>query len=94
MIKGLHRKKGAGYWPLLNFWMAITQNLLGHKKKAKSYFDKVLRDLNKQTGNKNHIPEQIFDNNIQVAVKPLAWSHAMMIIATKELGLLSKVKKL
>ncbi|MCK4524912.1 MAG: hypothetical protein KAU07_00545 [Candidatus Andersenbacteria bacterium] len=77
-----HRKKGAGYWPLLNFWMTIYYLELGNKKKALKYYNKVLNDL----GNKKYIPEQIFNNKIQVAVSPLCWSHAMFVIASKKLG--------
>lgn len=79
--KTLHRKKGAGYWPLLNFWMSIVLAQYGNEKEALEYFDKVLSDLQEPL-----IPEQIFSNPYQVAVKPLAWSHAMFVIACKKLG--------
>ncbi|MEK6969042.1 MAG: glycoside hydrolase family 15 protein [Nanoarchaeota archaeon] len=106
----MHRKKGAGYWPLLNFWMTIYyaqkykdisgtpkickiferlekssgSNNLNDRKKAAEYYHKVLSDLTIR--NTHFIPEQIFNNNIQVAVSPLCWSHAMFVIATKKLG--------
>ncbi|MBD3164259.1 hypothetical protein GF323_03600 [Candidatus Woesearchaeota archaeon] len=80
MHKKLHRKKGAGYWPLLNFWFAIYYSKV-NRKKALRYFNQVLTDLSSK-----YIPEQIFDNNIQVSVKPLAWSHAMFVIASAKLG--------
>lgn len=76
----LHRKKGAGYWPLLNFWMSIYYIKLGDRKKALMYYNQVLKDV------KKYIPEQIFDNKIQISVSPLCWSHAMFILASKELG--------
>ncbi|MFH1064468.1 MAG: hypothetical protein V1729_05285 [Candidatus Woesearchaeota archaeon] len=79
-----NRKKGAGYWPLLNFWMSIILNERGDKRKALRYYNKVLSDI----GNKRHIPEQIFNNKIQVSVSPLAWSHAMFVIATDKLRIL------
>ena len=78
-----HRKKGAGYWPLLNFWMAVCQAETGNPKKALKYYDKVLQDVKD-----NHLPEQVFDNDLQVSVKPLCWSHAMLVIATAKLGLM------
>ena len=80
--KNIHRKKGAGYWPLLNFWMTIYYLELNDNKKALKYYNKVLNDL----GNKKYIPEQIFSNKIQIAVSPLCWSHAMFVIASKKLG--------
>ncbi|MCK4892170.1 MAG: hypothetical protein KAS78_05880 [Candidatus Pacebacteria bacterium] len=80
--KNIHRKKGSGYWPLLNFWMTIYYLEINNKKKALEYYNKVLNDL----GNKKYIPEQIFNNKIQIAVSPLCWSHAMFVIASKKLG--------
>ncbi|MEW5897216.1 MAG: glycoside hydrolase family 15 protein [Nanoarchaeota archaeon] len=102
------RRKGAGYWPLLNFWIAIYfaesyliekngQDKKGrseneekerskNKKNALKYYYKVLGDL----GNKKYIPEQFFDNNIQVSVSPLCWSQAMFVIATEKLQILEK----
>ncbi len=81
MIDTQHRKKGAGFWPLLNFWLSIVLNKMGQKQKAMEYFQKALP--NKGT----NIPEQVFDNNIQKSVSPLCWSHSMFILASKELGL-------
>lgn len=89
--KDTNRKKGAGYWPLLNFWMTIYylekssgSNNLNDRKKAVEYYHKVLSDL--KIRNKTFIPEQIFNNKIQVSVSPLCWSHAMFVIASKKLG--------
>jgi GH15 family glucan-1,4-alpha-glucosidase len=81
MLDTLHRKKGAGYWPLLNFWMAIVLNRIGQTDKAIQYFNKGLPK------NGVNIPEQVFNNDIQKAVSPLCWSHSMFIIAAEELGL-------
>ena len=80
----MHRNKGAGYWPLLNFWMCIYYVESGNKAKALKYYNKVLNDLK----NKIFIPEQIFDNSVQVSVSPLCWSHSMFVIASKKLGYL------
>jgi GH15 family glucan-1,4-alpha-glucosidase len=76
-----HRMKGAGYWPLLNFWMSIYYLERGKKARALKYYKKVLGDVKS-----NYIPEQIFGNSTQVSVSPLCWSHAMFVIATKKLG--------
>ena len=80
--KTTHRQKGAGYWPLLNFWLAIYFVEAGDRKKALLYYKKVLRDL----GDASFIPEQIFENKIQVGISPLAWSHAMFVLASQKLG--------
>lgn len=79
-----NRNQGAGYWPLLNFWMSIVLHRAGRQEEAKKYFTRVLQD----TG--DYIPEQIFGNVIQQGVSPLAWSHAMFVLAAKELGYLEK----
>ena len=81
--KNIHRRKGAGYWPLLNFWMSIAHKKLGNKEEAEKYFYKVIDDVKV-----NFIAEQIFNNPHQVSVSPLCWSHAMFVIAAKELELL------
>ena len=80
--KTIHRKRGAGYWPLLNFWLTICYLEQNDTKQALKYYNKVLGDVK----NKQFIPEQIFDNDIQVGVSPLCWSHAMFVIASKKLG--------
>gem|GEM_PF-1330418 len=46
------------------------------------YYDWVLERTDE------FIPEQIFDNEIQVSVSPLLWSHAMFVIASGVLGYL------
>jgi GH15 family glucan-1,4-alpha-glucosidase len=80
MWESLHRKKGAGAWPILNFWMSICCAKLGNREKALQYYDWPLKRA------KEFLPEQIFENDLQVSVRPLCWSHAMFIIASKELG--------
>ena len=81
-IEGGCRGKGAGSWPLLNFWLVIYYHQSGNKKSALSLYNKTLKQF------EDYIPEQVFDNDIQQTVKPLAWAHAMFILATKELGLI------
>jgi glucoamylase len=80
--QGTDAFRGAGAWPIGNFWMSIYYARLGKKKDAENYFTWVLERLDKNM----NIPEQIFENKELVSVKPLAWSHAMLIVAAKELG--------
>lgn len=82
MFRTMHRKKGGGFWPILNFWMSVVLERMGNKKKARAYYTKAINAAG------NHLPEQIFENNIQKSVSPLCWSHAMFIIASKELDLM------
>jgi glucoamylase len=76
-FKGTDARRGAGTWPIGNYWMAICAAMAGDKKKGRSLIDAVSARLDKNM----LIPEQLFDNDIQVSVKPLAWSHAMQVIA-------------
>ncbi|MBN2459839.1 hypothetical protein JXB28_06145 [Candidatus Woesearchaeota archaeon] len=80
--KATCRRKGAGYWPLLNLWMTMYHLKAGNRNKALRYYDAVLHDMK----GKKYIPEQFFDNQLQVSVSPLCWAHSMFIIASKELG--------
>ena len=73
---------GAGAWPLLNFWMTIYFSMRGDKKKAEKYFNWPLEKIDK------YFPEQIFKDKKKSSVSPLAWSHAMFIIAADFLGYL------
>ncbi|HEB01371.1 MAG TPA: glycoside hydrolase family 15 protein [Candidatus Portnoybacteria bacterium] len=78
-------QEGAGAWPLLNFWLSIYYSVKGEKKKALEYYHWVLERIEPD----NLIPEQIFDD-FRKGIKPLAWSHAMFIIASQYLGYLPK----
>ncbi|VVB67632.1 Glycosyl hydrolases family 15 [uncultured archaeon] len=77
MYEEMHRKKGAGAWPLLNFWLSVYYHLKGDKRHAEMYYGWVLDRVD------GYIPEQIFNNDIQVSICPLVWSHTMFIIASK-----------
>ncbi len=81
MYRDMHRKKGAGFWPLLNFWLAIVLSRQGKKAKARRYFNQAIKNIELD------IPEQIFANSYQKSVSPLAWSHAMFLFACRELEL-------
>jgi glucoamylase len=82
MYEEMHRKKGAGAWPLLNFWMSIYYSVKSDRNNAERYYIWVFDRVNE----KGYIPEQMFENEIQTSVCPLAWSHSMFIIASKFLG--------
>lgn len=77
--------EGGGAWPICNYWMSIYYSLKGDKEKAKHYFDWVLE----RTDDDCMIAEQIFEDIREgKGIKPLAWSHAMFIVAAKHLGYL------
>ncbi len=76
----LLQKKGAGCWPILNFWAAIYYSIKGEQSKAEQYYNWVIEKVDQ------YIPEQFFENNIQVSISPLAWSHSMFLIASKYLN--------
>lgn len=76
-------RKGAGGWPLLTFWYCIALHKLGRKEKARKAFESYLGKIKGK-----YIPEQIFKERFRKSVTPLAWSHAMFVIAAKELGYL------
>jgi len=86
MKADVHRKLGSGYWPLLNFWFSIVLNKSGDRKKAFKYFNDMVLEVDNKTG---FISEQVFDNKKQISVSPLAWSHAMFVLAADELKLIS-----
>jgi GH15 family glucan-1,4-alpha-glucosidase len=84
MLGQTSRNKGAGAWPLLNFWLSIYYSIQGDRENAEKYYNWVLE---KMIGS-DYLPEQIFENQIQVSVSPLLWSHAMFALASKHLGFL------
>ncbi|MBS3130855.1 hypothetical protein J4212_00325 [Candidatus Woesearchaeota archaeon] len=77
---GIDGRRGSGFWPLLNFWLSICFSLRNDRKKALNYY---LAAVDEAEG---CFPEQIFTNEIQKSPKPLAWSHAMFILASEKLG--------
>lgn len=73
---------GAGTWPLLSFWYAIALKKTGLSDQA----DQVYRETLELLPN-DYIPEQILSaDRTDRPPTPLAWAHAMFIIASKELG--------
>lgn len=83
----------AGRWPLLSFWHAIALQKIGQSSAARELYEATIERLDElyKAGAlpNNLMPEQLFPDDRQgKAVLPLAWSHAMFAIATKELGVL------
>ncbi|MFB6209685.1 MAG: glycoside hydrolase family 15 protein [Candidatus Nanohaloarchaea archaeon] len=74
--------KGAGAWPLLSFWYVKVLSMLGRKEKAEELFHDQINQLEGR-----YIPEQLFDDQRR-GIRPLAWSHAMFVVAAEELGYL------
>lgn len=78
-------KQKAGAWPLLTFWLAIVLHKASQKTKAKKYFWQTIKLVDRSL----FIPEQFFPKkDKRIGVKPLLWSHMMMVHAAKELGYL------
>ena len=77
-------QEGGGAWPLLNCMMAIYWHRCGNTKKAHEYFEWVLSHAEKFNG---FLPEQFFED-FRIGIYPLVWSHALFVIAAKELGYL------
>jgi len=70
-------KMGAGTWPLLSLWMALTQWSLGRKAKARKYYESVGGGL---------FPEQALGSGERSSVTPLCWAHSLHAIAADMLG--------
>jgi len=77
---GFLRRKEAGAWPVLNFWLSAYFYKLGEKEKARKYFNWVIERVDEK------LPEQI-KNGKPASIIPLAWSHAMFIITGRFLKL-------
>jgi GH15 family glucan-1,4-alpha-glucosidase len=76
--------RGAGAWPILNYLASIYFCLKEEKEKALKYFNWINeRSLD------GYLPEQI-KNDKPASIIPLAWSHAMFVIASNFLGLLEQ----
>lgn len=78
-----HMKKGAGAWPLLTFWLVKVLSMRGREDEAEEIFHDQIGRINGE-----YIPEQVFNNDQQTGIKPLAWSHVMFLVAAEELGYL------
>lgn len=75
----------AGTWPLLSFWYAIVLKKSGMNEAA----DQIYRETLDRLPN-DYIPEQLLPSDrSDRPPAPLAWAHAMFIIASRELGYLN-----
>lgn len=77
---GYLRRGEGGAWPVLNFWLSVYFSKLGENENARKYFSWVIERVDEK------LPEQI-KNGIPASIIPLAWSHAMFVIAGKFLNL-------
>ncbi len=77
--------EGGGAWPILNFWLAIYWAKRGNSVRALAYFQWVLERVDQ------YLPEQIF-KDFRIGIYPLAWSHALFLLAAHELKLLPNAK--
>ena len=75
----LKNNKG-GIWPILNYLFSIYFSLKGEKERAIEYFNWV-----NERAKDGYLAEQIIDNK-PASIIPLAWSHAMFVIANKFIG--------
>ncbi|MFA5051523.1 MAG: glycoside hydrolase family 15 protein [Patescibacteria group bacterium] len=75
-------QEGGGAWPVLNCWLAIYWQSAGNKAKALQYYNWVVERAEKFN---YYLPEQFFED-VRVGIYPLAWSHAMFVIASRYLG--------
>jgi glucoamylase len=77
--QGTDARRGAGIWPIASFWMAKYHRMRDEHKHADACIDAVISRLDES----QNIPEQLFDDPVQVSVKPLAWSHAMYLFTDR-----------
>lgn len=69
----------AGGWPLLTFWYVIALSRLKRKKEAREIFLNYIENF------EDYIPEQLFRDKAKPSISPLAWSHAMFVVAAHEI---------
>lgn len=75
--------RAAGSWPLLSFWQAITLNEVGDTARAHQVYGEAIEQIEGL-----HIPEQsLAPLYAGQGPQPLAWGHAMLVLATGKLGL-------
>lgn len=74
-------QEGGGAWPILNAWLAIYWKIRGNDRRAHTYFNWIVDRAEKFD---YYLPEQYFDD-VRIGIYPLAWSHAMFVIAAHHL---------
>lgn len=70
----------SGEWPIGFFWLSIIASKKGDNSEAKHWFDRGMKSVTPE----GYIPE-LYQNGCPNGHTPLAWSHAMAIIAEKKL---------
>ena len=74
---------GNNPWPIATLWMALYNIKINNKEEARKQVDFVLRTATKH----GFLAEQVNNETMQAKwVIGLGWSHAMLIIALKQLG--------
>jgi len=84
-VNGSSNRMGGNAWPIIHFWASLVLYKLGEKEKAVKYFNWILKKIKNSS---YLLPEQISYSGKSRGPNPLAWSHAMFILASKELGYL------
>lgn len=80
--RGASHRTGGNSWPLLNLWTAICLSKEGEKDRSEKYYRKTLELEN------DKISEQVDEEGRSIGASPLAWAHALFIVATEELDYL------
>ncbi len=73
---------GGNAWIISSLWLALYYNKIGNQERAKEILDWVTNHADSM----NFLPEQIErEGNKTAWITQLAWSHAMYVIAVKEI---------
>lgn len=69
-------------WPMLRLWAAIAYARTGSPEKARKYYMEAVGSSS------DYLSEQVDESGREKGARPLAWAHALFVLATKEIGLL------
>ena len=70
----------SGEWPMGFFWLSIIASEMGNHSLARQWYEKGILEMTPD----GHIPE-LYKNGKPNNHTPLAWAHAMALIAAKKL---------
>ncbi len=76
----------SGEWTFGFFWLSIVYSELGNRKEAEHWYYQGVSSMTAE----GHIPE-LYSNGEPNEHTPLAWAHALALIAKKKLGKFSRV---